>query len=74
MTPDDFRNLTDEGTFPMVLQMRSGKSIPLRTRHTFFISDDYPEMVIVTRPGRGVVFVVIEAIDAIRTEREVVVQ
>jgi hypothetical protein len=74
MNPDEVRQLIQSRglSLPYSIVTRGGLSYPVVDHANAFITAAYPDTLIVAIPGRGIVYVGLDAIDAIHNEHEAV--
>ena len=71
MTPETFREFIADATFPLTIQTRGGEVYAVSGPQSFWLPPEYPGTVFIARPGKGVAFLSIDAIDSIHPEHEV---
>jgi hypothetical protein len=59
-----------ENFIPFVIKTRGGRTYPVRERANAFVTDAYPETLVIAVPHKGITLLGLGAIDSIEFEHE----
>jgi hypothetical protein len=68
MTSDEFQSIMENATYPLTLKTTGGHTYEIRSAHAYWVPDDYPNLMVLAIPNRGVTWFKLAAIESIEVE------
>lgn len=70
MTAPEFQAVMENATYPVRIRTTGGREYRIRDSLAYWVPNDYPDLLFLVVPNRGVTYVKMAAIESLQIEHE----